>query len=363
MNKCTLLIDFNWLTISRASVMLSKFNKTNPSMILDASKAELKDMIAKSIGIILRRFPCIDNIVIVADGDSWRKTIPVPEALKGIVYKGNRSQDVEYAWDYIFGASNELLKTCKELGITCTQYNSIEGDDWIWYWSRRLNSSGVNCVIWSSDNDLKQLVQRNRDTGAFTAWYNDKNGLYVDNQFNNNSLDDIDFFMSPIISSPVLETLKMCSNKKEVSYIYPDDIILSKIICGDSGDNIKSVFRYEKNGRTYRVSEKEWCKIATEYNIISIDYLLKNISETASAIANHKKYKTFRPSQTEIEEMIRYNIKLVWLNEQTIPQTLISVMNQQDYNVYDISYIKSNYKVIVGEDEYVKNLFEDECPF
>jgi hypothetical protein len=133
---------------------------------------------------------------------------------------------------------------------------------------------------------------------------------------------------------------------------------LSKIICGDSGDNIKSVFRYQKNGRTYRVSEKEWEKIAKEYNIVSIQCLLDCIPQTAFAITNHNKYKPFNPSQDEIEEMIRYNIKLVWLNEKVIPETLLITMNQQEYKQYEISYIKSNYKMLIGEDNSIKDLFE-----
>lgn len=363
MNKCTLLIDFNWLTISRFSIMMDKFEKSNPPTIRNLAKQELKDTMAHSINIILNRFPCIDNIVIAADGGSWRKTLPIPESLQNITYKGNREQKIEYDWDAIFGASNELLKNCKEIGLTCTQFNNIEGDDWIWYWSRRLNADGIHCIIWSIDNDLKQLVQKDSNTGAFTVWYNDKNGLWINEELQEPVLNDIDFFMMPpTYNSPILETLKS-KTKSTVNYVRPDDIILSKVICGDSGDNIKSVFRYEKNGRTYRVSEKEWNKIADEYNIVSINCLLNCIPQTAYAIANHKKYKSFHPNQTEIEEMIRYNIKLVYLNESVIPETLLITMNQQDYKEYDLSYIKSNYKMLVGEDNDIKNLFESDCPF
>ena len=248
MNKCTLLIDFNWLTISRFSVMMDKFEKNNPESVIESAKQELKETMARSINVILNRFSSIDNIVIAADGGSWRKSLPIPKSLKDITYKGNRKQAIEYDWNSIFGAANELLNNCKEIGLTCTQFNNIEGDDWIWYWSRRLNADGVHCIIWSIDNDLKQLVQKDHNTGAFTVWYNDKNGLWIDSEMKEPELNDLDFFMNPIYESPILESLKQHS-KSTVNYIYPSDVILSKIICGDSGDNIKSVFRYEKNGR------------------------------------------------------------------------------------------------------------------
>lgn len=357
MNKCTLLIDFNWLTISRFSVMMNKFDKSLPTEFINESKHELKETMARSINVILNRFPCIDNIVIAADGGSWRKSLPIPESLKNTIYKGNRKQAVEYDWDAVFGASNDLLKNCKDLGITCTQFNNIEGDDWIWYWSKRLNADGVHCIIWSIDNDLKQLVQKDNNTGAWTVWYNDKNGLWISDELKDRELNDIDFFMTPTYISPILEMLKK-SSKASVNYVSPSDIILSKIICGDSGDNIKSVFQYEKNGRTYRVSEKEWAKISDKCKVLDINELLNNIRGTAVAIANHSKYKPYKPSIDNIEEMIRYNIKLVWLNEDVIPETLLITMNQQDYKEYDLSYIKSNYKMLVGEDDNIKKLFE-----
>lgn len=358
MNKCTLLIDFNWLTVSRASVIMDKFNKNNTEDVIKSAKYELKENMVRSINMILNRFQCIDNIVIAADGGSWRKLLPIPDSLSTTTYKGNRHQDIEYDWSAIFGASNELFKHCKSLGITCTQFNNIEGDDWIWYWSRRLNDVGTHCIIWSIDNDLKQLVQKNPNTGAFTVWYNDKNGLWIDEDLKDPDLSDIDFFMTPTYHSPILESLKQRS-KSSINYVRPDDIILSKIICGDSGDNIKSVFRYEKNGRTYRVSEKEWDKIAQEYNIVSINCLLDCVPQTAFAIANHKKYKPFNPPQDEIEEMIKYNIKLVWLHENVIPETLLITMNQQEYKEYDVSYIRSNFRVLLNDDNYIKDLFND----
>ena len=60
----------------------------------------------------------------------------------------------------------------------------------------------------------------------------------------------------------------------------------------------------------------------------------------------------------DIEEMINYNIKLVWLHESVIPDTIIQFMNQQEYKICDIKYIKSNYKVMLNEDSDIQNLFE-----
>ena len=356
MNRLTLLIDSNWLTISRMSVLIKGFEKSNSDIVKQQTANEFKELMARSINVILNRFPDIDNIILVSDGGSWRKQLPIPKQLENVTYKGNRSVQKELDWDYIWGALKDLLTTCKDLGITCTQHNSIEGDDWIWYWSRRLNSQGTHCMIWSSDNDLKQLVQVNKDTNAFTVWYNDKNGLFLPDSLNK-PFDEFEFFMRPEYISQTLESLK--KKVKNVNYIDPNSIILSKIFCGDSGDNIKSVVRYMKGSRTYRFAEKDFDTLSNELKINTIQDLLENYSKCSSYISKLPKYKEYNFEEGLVNEMLIYNTKLVWLNEDVIPEPIIQAMNQEDYKEYDISYIRSNFKVLVGEDDAIKNIFEN----
>ena len=261
-NNLTLLVDANWLLISRASVLIKSFRSDLPEEAKKQAQAELEDLLAKSICVILNKLPSIDNLVIVADGGSWRKQLPIPSCIEGTTYKGNRTKTDETDWNYIYKALSNVLDKAKEENITVSQYNNIEGDDWAWYWSRRLNNEGTNCVIWTSDNDLKQLVQIDEKTNAFTAWYNDKNGLWLpeiiddrDRWITCNNDDCIDFFMNVQYYSPVLESIKIKINS--INYINPDSIVMSKVICGDAGDNILPIARYNKNDRTYTVTSLE----------------------------------------------------------------------------------------------------------
>lgn len=355
-NKLTLLVDGNWLLISRASVLMNNFNKNLPEEAKKQSQSELEDLLAKSICVTLSRIPTIDNIIIMADGGSWRKQLMVPKSIEGTTYKGNRSQANEIDWNYIYNALNNLIERAREEGITVTQYNNIEGDDWTWYWTRRLNSEGVNCLIWSSDNDLKQLIQVDDDTKAFTAWYNDKNGIWMPNSIKESD-NEMDFFMNATYYSPVLEALKTRIPKQ--NYINPDDIVMSKIICGDAGDNILPIMRYQKGERNYRITEKDWASIKEELPQISnINDFLEHVPGIVWLIAGHKKFKAYKPNISELSEMIDYNTKLVWLNEKVIPDTIIQFMNQQEYKKFDVAYLRSNYKVLVKENDDIQNLFD-----
>ena len=206
---------------------------------------------------------------------------------------------------------------------------------------------------------MKQLVQVDNNTDAFTVWYNDKNGIWIPEEMREHDIDDIEYFMQPTYENAILETLKARS-KSGINYIQPDSIILSKIICGDAGDNIKSVVRFTKNGRNYRFAEKDWESLSKSLNINSVDELIKNKNKIAKAIRNHKKVAPHDISASEILEMINYNIKLVWLNESVIPETCILAMNNVEYNDYDVDYIRSNYKVICGDrkEDEIMSIFD-----
>ena len=133
---------------------------------------ELKLLMIKSLNVVLRTFPSIDNIMFVSDGGSWRNNIEIPEFLQkeGVEYKGNRVQDPNTDWKVIFDGYHDFIDTMKNCGINVYREQNIEGDDWCWYLSQKLNSEGTNCIIWTRDHDLMQLVKTNSD-GCFTAWY------------------------------------------------------------------------------------------------------------------------------------------------------------------------------------------------
>ena len=358
-SKCTLLVDGNWLLISRFSVMTKLFRENQSEPILESATNNLYDRMARSIHMILNRFKEIDNIIFITDGGSWRKQLPIPSQLQNITYKGNREEEVGISWNHVFKALNKLSKRCKEVGITtCTQSN-IEGDDWAWYWSRRLNAEGTSCIIWTSDHDLMQLVQNKG--GIFTAWYNDLAGLTLHEslEIKNPDPDDLDFFMQPVIyKNPIIEGLEKRSGKK-VNYIDPNAIINSKVICGDSGDNIKSVVRVVKSGRNYGVGPKDWEGVAHTLHIHTIQELISHKQDIARELLKLNKFRGYGVTPEQVLEMIDYNIKLVWLNEEVIPETILSVMNTHEYNQMDIDYLRGSYTVLLDDHErHIQEIFE-----
>jgi len=361
MNNLTLVCDMNYVLMSRFSVV-GGFDKGAPEVALQKAQQNLTDMLARSINIMLNRFPAVDNVVLVGDGGSWRKQLPIPTQLKGTTYKGNREQQVEVDWEHVFNALNDLMTNARGVGVTVSQTLSAEGDDWIWYWSRRLNAQGTNVLIWSIDRDLQQLVQKTPD-GTFTAWYSDRSGLCLHDCYRDgDDVDPMDFFMSPIqIDTEIIDSLKAAAAGK-VMYVNPDDVVIEKVLCGDSGDNIKAVVRFEKGGRTYRFSEGDLKKYQEhDLPMTSVADLKECREDIANWIISNKKFSPYHFKKKDILEMLNYNIKLVWLNEETIPAPVIQSMNEVEYKKVDVGVLRNNYRLLAKtvEDTDIESIFEE----
>lgn len=326
-SKLTLIVDGNWLLMSRLSVLNNRYADEFEL------NQELKLMLIKSINVVLRTFPDIDNVIFVADGGSWRNQIPIPECLKdetsedqSIEYKGNRIKSSDINWDLLFESYGDFIATLQSTGITSCQEAGIEGDDWCYYWSTYLNSQGTNCIIWTKDNDLKQLVAVNADK-CFTAWWNINNGLFVkeypEDDFN--FLFNNEFNINEEIFNRVIE------KSKEITKINPSEIIIDKIIRGDAGDNIYPIIlRKSKNntGRLFKVASKD-----IDY---SLDYKDENkVRAYIHNLINSKNYiGRINKSEEDIIEHFKYNRKLVALEQESYPQDILNIFNKYtEYNI------------------------------
>ena len=332
-SKLTLIVDGNWLLMSRWAVLNGRFYD-------DAEMCrELQMTMIKSINVVLRTFPSIDNIIFVSDGGSWRQKVPIPSFMIE-EYKGNRELDPTINWDMIFSHYEEFVKLLEESGITACRVQGIEGDDWCWYWSNKLNNEDTNVMIWSRDKDLTQLVKTNRD-GCFTVCWNKDTGVITTVRDDNDMdfLFNMKFNTNEEIFNHIIDKAK---NQKEIN---PNDIIVDKIIRGDLGDNILPViFRKSKSGseKQYRVSQKD---LNLSLNI----HDNTQVKEYFENLLNSKSYKDrVDKSLDMICEHFEYNKKLVVLEEESYPQDILDIMNK--YNTYNCNKNITNVENILLAD-------------
>lgn len=318
-SKVTLCVDGNWLLMSRLSILRMRISDE------DTLVKEVKLMMIKSINKILRDIPQIDNVIFVADGGSWRNKIDVPEFLKKdhITYKGNREKDKDLDWDKIFKGYDEFIDVLKETNVNVYREAGIEGDDWCYYWSNKLNSKGTNCIIWSRDKDLTQLVKIDKNTKCFTVCWN-KDYLTIENVEHENSLD-VDFFFTSYDNTTnqnLLETI--CMKAKKIVEINPMDVVIDKTIRGDLGDNVLPMVT--KKGKT---SDKMF-RVATKEIDFNLDITNKNaVAEYIDNLLNKKSWiGKASASANEVIEHFEYNKKLVWLDKSSYPDDILEKMEK-----------------------------------
>lgn len=330
-SNCTLLIDGNWLLMSRLSVLNNRYKDE-----LELCQ-ELKLLMLKSVNVVLRQFPIIDNIIFVSDGGSWRNNIDVPEFLQneGITYKGNREKSEDINWELVFGEFESLMSLLQSTGITVSKEGGIEGDDWCWYWSTKLNSENTNCIIWTKDKDLTQLVKTNSDN-CFTAWWNKDSGAILQEV----NEEEMDYLFNANFSDNEEIYKRFIQEAKQVTYINPKNIVIDKIVRGDMGDNIIPII-YKKSrsnpNKQFRVSVKDLDSSFDIHSETAVRQYIHNILESKSYQGKVDK------NEEDIVQHFMYNTKLVELSEKNYPKDVLDLFAEHDeYNISkDISIAQS----------------------
>lgn len=329
-SKLTLLVDGNWLLMSRLSVLVNNY-KDLPELC-----NELKILMIKSIKIVLKTFPDIDNIIFVSDGGSWRKHIDISdieETLKKMIsgdavgYKETRVYDNDdIDWDFVFNEFNSFMESFDEVGITTCREHHVEGDDWCWYWSKLLNSVGTNVIIWTKDNDLKQLVNTDVN-GCFTVWWNKNNGLYKKSV----DTDEINWFFNNEYS--VNETIlnNLINKSVKATDINPYETVVEKIFMGDTSDNVIPLcMRYAKSltsDKKFRISKKD-LDLSLD---ITNNETIKDYIKYLFNLGNYNKRLINNDIDIEMKHF-NFNKTMVWLDESVYPKEILESMKKHTLN-------------------------------
>lgn len=320
-SKLTLVIDGNWLLMSRLFPLLSK-NRIDYSLLT----MDLQLLLIRSINIVLRTFPSIDNIIFCSDGGSWRNSLPVPDFIED-EYKGNRNLDETIDWNVIFDTFGKFSKCLEKSGITVCHEPGVEGDDWCWYWSQKLNKEETNVILWTRDHDVTQLVKTDAN-GFFTVWWNKDDGIIAEDVTNremnylfNNMYND---------NEKIFESLINASTN--IKYINPSSIYVDKIIRGDAGDNVFPIITKQAKTRVYKVSRKDIDTTLDVFDDNAVENYLANLVEQ-----KQYKGKIDQKDLNNIVEHFKYNKRLVVLDESIYPEDILYIFREYDEKNYNVS--------------------------
>lgn len=335
------MIDGNYFVYSRLYVMPRRKGKK----LVDSEKDQgqfIRKLCIDFASEVRKMKPFVDEIVLAVDSKSWRKDF-YPEA----EYKGTRKTDETVNWDNVYRIYNEFRELLSKQGVIVQQTSGAEADDILFARATELNNQGKNCIVWTGDRDMIQLVDYTQATDGYTLWYyNTKRKLIAFEGFqdllnkktaDNLSNDDLLFNLnnddvkSDGVKTQINEWIR--TNKVSIEEVDSREFIFKKMLVGDKSDNIPSVVTYTKamkNGkvRTFSVTDKQSAKILAQYEKdygrFEVEQLF--VPECKQQMADVIYRVVGQSNTTDIKTSLTQNIQLMLLHVRTIPEAILNAI-------------------------------------
>lgn len=274
----------------------------------------------------------------VSDGSaSWRKQFYDQ-------YKATRKKDKTIDFDFAFQVYKEF-KEHMENKCCVLEANGVEGDDWINVVTRKSNSLGIGCMIVSADKDMNQRLKYKLDPLYMNVQVEDYTTyekiflpqgfeLFLDKMRTADERDH-DLFNLPDISrcEYMLDSL---INRLQVKAIDPVESLFIKLVCGDKGDNVKSIFETPQNlkdGGTRMIGvgeatgQKMWVKYQEKFDnhVVSLDTGSSDFSDAViEALINVKSLELTKMERDNVRDKLAFNARMMELHHKHLPKEIMS---------------------------------------
>lgn len=286
--------------------------------------------------------PLITDVIFVSDSGSWRK-----DEMKfdnSVNYKGNRSDKKQKInWDGFNEIKDALKYFLNENGVSFFSVQKAEGDDLICLLVNHFINSNTDCLFYSGDSDLKQLISFDSENENKTMMFCPvSKNLYVSNSFNfwyneSESIDDY-LFSGKKKKSMAFNAIfdGILNDKINLVPENPFYCLFSKIVMGDKSDDIPNVCRGVGKVKTQNIFNS----VNSHYDLSedTSDMLNFEFWDYVSSVISNKFTK--QCTKDVILERLKRNLKLVTLNEKIIPEKIKNALNK------DLEHYKSQLKSI-----------------
>jgi len=220
---------------------------------------------ATDIAYIVRSFMPSKVIFCTDSKHSWRKDVYED-------YKANRERPDTFNWDNIFDALNRFKAHLESKGYLFAETEHAEADDLMALIKETVIDAGypdlanMNVILVSADADIRQLITFNKDTHQYCAVFNEIGRgpggfkhIYVTPEmlewYNDTTTGNDIFFTGLDADRQYLKGILDSNLKIRIEAVDPESVLLTKIFCGDDGDNVPAFYDwYGSTGKKVRVT-------------------------------------------------------------------------------------------------------------
>ncbi len=273
--------------------------------------------------------PTGGRLVFTCDSRSWRKDVEIEDG----GYKSGRVKDENVDWSIFFELMQSFGHHLQKMGFIFSKVEGAEGDDLLLFWSMKFNQMGENCIIVTGDKDAHQLSRFNN--GVWTAVWNNnskKNVLTVPENWSDDWLnekeEEVSVFNMGFAISPEKEKIKSFIKKVDVQPIDSKSFLFKKILMGDKGDSVPSVWEYKSGEKTYRFTEGKAETayehfLSTEWKDLPVIDLIQNtefLNWISGIVLKLSKAVDSKDNRAKVSSNILRNFTLMWLDPEVIPE-------------------------------------------
>ena len=327
MKKTNLIIDGNNIFYQSLFVIKTGKSQTKPLLSTEDEQEMLIRKIATDLSFTIRHFNNVSRIIFTIDSQSWRKGIEIEE---NDGYKSTREKTTKIDWNSFYSCMNQFAKILETHGIIVSKIDNAEGDDLMFLWQNYFRQLGENSIIVTSDKDMLQMIHY--DDESYTVVYR-PNSLhrkivvppgFVD--WVKNDTREVDIFNTGSFMGRSTDIIAAAMEKIPVEELEPNMNIIEKVLVGDGGDAVPTVFAWEttsKNGNKNmnRLTPKRVEKIVRDINShVNVLDLPKHYQSITRSIKSITKVKDI--NEKDILNRLERNIKLVVLDETVIPEEI-----------------------------------------
>ena len=330
-----LIFDGNYLFHKTRHVTMGYGKRSGKYLDKKADQEIFIRKVAMDFVSVIKTFDGCSNVIFTKDGKSWRKA-------KYKYYKANRTQSDDLNREVFYEMRDELMGIIAESGVVISTLEKAEGDDLMYLWSDYSLKNNVACnVVVTADADLTQIVSKTNT--AFTVIYNSNSKLVKivaplgfsdwSNSYEPplSSIFDVD--KTANIEKSGFSIIKTLGKQIPVEELDPNKVVLEKILCGDKGDNIGSVYSWTNaKNNTQRITPRHvqpiYDYLIHKYGSVNILDILSDTKVKNNIRLTLEELTKIKIGTEQFAKQLDENIDLVYLHKNIIPSSIIDDFNE-----------------------------------
>lgn len=331
MRNLSLCMDFS--NMSFRALFTCKYNNSENIDKFDSEEecGIFARKLMNDIAAVVRMFTPNEVFLIMDSKNPWRSDICEN-------YKGTRKRDnINIA--NVMSTMSEVSKNLESKGFRILKVDRAEADDLAALFIEYTNKNTDNSVILvSSDEDWRQLVSYDNATHRFVCVYNpvvnnkSKNKFYGTKEFMDwyFTFDKMDIFSDSVITKRKILEATQKNERMELEIASPENVLLTKLLCGDDGDNIPTLYEYYGNtGKKVRITPLKMSKIIEGCGNITTVSELVECAKSGTLTEVMKKVTKKDMNDFDAVSRLERQRDYVELKSERFPLSIISAFNHQ----------------------------------